>query len=188
MPITAIDPKTALVVIDLQKGIVAMAQQEVTAPVVARAARLAEAFRAKNLPVVLVHVVPSSTPRRADQSRAIPQLPPDFAEILPALNPQPGDHQIEKHSWGAFTKTGLEEWLRANGVTQIVLCGVSTSIGVETTARQAFEAGFDIAFAIDAMADLVPAAHDNSLTRIFPRLGETGTVQEILDVLKGASA
>jgi len=186
MAITALDPKTALIVIDLQQGIVAMAPPQAVAPVIANAAALAEAFRRHGLPVVLVNVVPSPVPRRADQSRHVPELPSGWADIIPEMNVQPGDHRISKHSWGAFTDTGLDDWLKGQGVTQVVIVGVSTSIGVETTARQAYETGFNIAFASDALADLVPEAHINSLTRIFPRLGETGSTQDIVRLLESA--
>jgi len=73
-------------------------------------------------------------------------------------------------------------------VTQVVIVGVATSAGVESTARQAHELGFNVVLAIDAMTDLNPDAHANSLTRIFPKLGETGTTQEIIDRLGAAQA
>ena len=95
---------------------------------------------------------------------------------------------MTKKTWGAFTDTGLADTLKAQGVTQVVLCGVATSIGVESTARQAFELGFNVTLAIDAMTDLNADAHANSIARIFPRLGETGTAQEIIDLIKTRSA
>ena len=78
----------------------------------------------------------------------------------------------------------LEQQLRQAGVTQVVLAGISTSAGVESTARQAHECGFNVTLAVDAMTDLNPEAHLNSVTRIFPRLGETGSTQEILQLLE----
>lgn len=180
MPITVLDPKTALVVIDLQNGIVAMAAGQDLRPLIANAASLVAEFRAHKQPVVLVTVNPSRAPRRADQARPVPELPPEWLALIPEMSAVSGDHCITKQSWGAFTGTGLEAWLRSQGVTQIVLCGIATSIGVETTARQAFEAGFNIAFAVDAMTDLHAEAHENSITRIFPRLGETGTAADII--------
>jgi nicotinamidase-related amidase len=84
---------------------------------------------------------------------------------------------------GAFTNTDLEARLKGLGVTQVVLAGVATSIGVESTARHAYELGFNVTLAIDAMTDLSLEAHDNSVARIFPRLGETGSTQEIVDLL-----
>jgi len=184
MAVTTLDPKTALIVIDLQNGIVAMAGADAVSEVIANAARLAEAFRSHGLPVVLVNVIPSAVPRRTEQVRSLPTLPEGWADLVPQLNTQPTDHCITKHTWGAFSDTGLDGWLKAQGVTQVVMTGVSTSIGVDTTARQAFEAGFNVAFAIDAMKDMSDEAHAHSLTRIFPRIGETGTTQEIMVLLK----
>jgi nicotinamidase-related amidase len=63
------------------------------------------------------------------------------------------------------------------------VCGVATSIGVESTARFAYELGFNVTLAVDAMADLNADAHINSITRMFPRLGETGTTEEIITLL-----
>ena len=90
---------------------------------------------------------------------------------------------MTKQTWGAFTGTDLEAHLRGLGVTQVVLAGVATSIGVESTARQAYELGFNVTLATDAMTDRDAEAHANSVTRIFPKLGETGTAQEVVDLL-----
>ena len=91
---------------------------------------------------------------------------------------------MTKRTWGAFTNTGLDEHLKKLGVTQVVILGVATSIGVESTARQAHELGFHVALAVDAMTDLRLDAHDHTVTRIFPRLGENGTTHEILELLR----
>jgi nicotinamidase-related amidase len=182
MTVTTLDPVTALVVIDLQKGIVAMPAVHPIAGIVASASTLTKAFRRHGLPVVLVNVA-GVAPGRAEQSRSVQDLPADWFDLVPELDAQASDLLVTKKSWGAFTDTGLEEKLAALGVTQIVLAGVSTSVGVESTARQAYEAGFNVTLAIDAMSDLNREAHDNSIGRIFPRLGETGTTQAILDLL-----
>ncbi|MEI9986744.1 MAG: isochorismatase family protein [Aliidongia sp.] len=141
MPVTTLDPKTALVVIDLQKGIVSLPTAHPTEPVVQHAAALAEAFRRRGLPVVLVNVT-GVAPGRAEQARGTGQFPADWAEFVPALSRQPQDHVVTKRTWGAFTGTDLEQHLKTLGVTQIVLAGVATSIGVESTARAAHELGF----------------------------------------------
>lgn len=181
MPITMLDPKTALVLIDLQKGIVSMPTAHPSAAIVKRAATLADAFRGRKLPVVLVNVT-GGAPGRVDQPRG-GDRPADWADLVPELNRQPSDHTVTKRTFGAFTNTDLEGYLRKQGVTQIVLAGISTSIGVESTGRFAFELGFNVTFAIDAMTDLNPDAHTNSVTLIFPRVGETGTTQDIIDRL-----
>jgi nicotinamidase-related amidase len=182
MPVTTLDPGTALVVIDLQNGIVVYPTIDPIDAILAQASALAEAFRRHKLPVVLVNVEPSAR-GRADEKRPPRDLPAGWNDIVPQLNRQPSDHLVTKRTWGAFTNTGLEAYLRANGVTQIVLAGVATSIGVESTARQADELGFNLTLALDAMTDMSPDAHANSISRIFPRIGETGTTADIIALL-----
>jgi len=183
MALTTLDPKTALILIDLQKGIVALPTAHAAGPVVARSAALAEAFRTVGLPVVLVNVT-GGAPGRTEQPRRIGDMPPDWSEIVPELNQHLSDLLVSKRTWGAFMHTDLEARLRTLGVTQVVLAGVATSIGVESTARQAYELGFNVTFAIDAMTDLNADAHLNSTTRIFPRMGETGATEDIIALLK----
>ena len=130
MPVTTLDPRTALIVIDLQKGIAALPTVHLMQYVVHHSAALAEAFRARGLPVVLVNVA-GGAPGRTEQPPRTGDFPPDWTELLPELNRQPQDHLLTKRTWGAFTGTGLEDWLRSQGVTQVVVCGVATSIGVE---------------------------------------------------------
>lgn len=181
MPLTALDPKTALIAVDLQKGIASFPTVHPMAEVVKNASSLAAAFRRHDLPVVLVNVT-GGAPGRAEQEYR-GTFPADFADLLPELGRQPQDHVVTKRTWGAFTGTDLEAYLRDAGVTQVVLCGVATSIGVESTARYAHELGFNVTLAVDAMTDMNADAHANSLARIFPRLGETGATKEIIDLL-----
>jgi nicotinamidase-related amidase len=187
MTITTLDPKTALVVIDLQKGIVALPTAHPVNEVVKHAGELLDAFRSHGLPVVLVNVA-GGAPGRAEQSRSLAGLPADWADLVPELNRQPEDHIVTKRTWGAFTNTGLDEHLKKLGVTQVVIVGVATSVGVESTARYAHELGFNVTLATDAMTDMNADAHTNSITRIFPRLGETGTTREIIDLLGSTRA
>jgi nicotinamidase-related amidase len=182
MPVSTLDPKTALLIIDLQKGIVTFPTAHPIGPVVQHAAALAEAFRRHGLPVVLVNVT-GGAPGRAEQARKLDALPADWAELVPELKQQSQDHLVSKRTWGAFTGTGLDAYLKNLGVTQLVIAGVSTSIGVESTARQAYEHGFNVTLALDAMTDINAEAHENSVTRIFPRLGERGNSQEIIALL-----
>lgn len=187
MAVTTLDPQTALVVVDLQKGIVTLPMSDPLDGILTRAAALAEAFRSHALPVVLVNVGGGSSGRTEQPRRSRPR-PAGWADLVPQLNQQPEDHTVTKHSWGAFRNTGLEEYLKSLDVTQVVIVGVATSIGVESTARQAHECGFNVTLAVDAMTDANSEAHLNSLTRIFPRLGETGTTQEILELLDTVSS
>lgn len=90
---------------------------------------------------------------------------------------------MTKRTWSAFHGTDLDLQLRRRGVTQIVLAGLTTSIGVESTARAAHEHGYHVTLATDAMADLDLEAHHNSIQRIFPLLGQTGSTTEIVEML-----
>jgi nicotinamidase-related amidase len=179
MPLTTLDPVTALVVIDLQRGVVGLPSAHPIEGVVANAAALAAAFRLRRLPVALVNVTAGAPGRSESGAFAFPASP-SWSELVPELGPDPGDILVTKYTWGAFHGTSLDLQLRRRHVTQIVLCGVSTSIGVETTARAAFEHGYNVTLAVDAMTDRFVDAHRNSIERIFPRLGETGTTAEVL--------
>jgi nicotinamidase-related amidase len=180
MPITTLDPTTALVVIDLQVGIMAMQTVPYSpAEVAANAAKLARAFRARNLPVVLVNVAGMS-PGRADVPRPSLAFPPNWTDLAPELERQPSDLLVTKYSVGAFYGTALDLHLRRRGATQIVLCGIATGSGVESTARGAHDRGYHLTFALDAMADRSAEMHAHSVEKLFPRIGETGTTADIL--------
>jgi nicotinamidase-related amidase len=182
MTISQLDARTALVVIDLQKGIVGMPTAHPIDGVIRNSVALVEAFRRPQLPVVLVNV--DGAPRgRAERSFSLDKMPAGWTELIPQLNRQPTDHLVTKKTRGAFTNTDLEKYLKANAVTQVVISGIATSGGVESTARHAHELGFNVAVVTDAMTDSEADAHHNSVTRIFPRMSETGTTRQLLDLL-----
>lgn len=182
---------TALVVIDLQHGIVARSTEpHASAAVVANAARMADAQRARGGFVVLVRV--SYSPDFRDALRPVSDdpgwgrsgpPPADFADLVPAMGPHPGDHVVTKRQWGAFYGTDLDLQLRRRGITTLVLCGISTCYGVESTARDAFERGYQQVFVEDAMAAMSAAEHAHTVTRIFPRLGRVRRTADILAAL-----
>jgi nicotinamidase-related amidase len=183
-----LDPKqTAVVVIDLQKGIV----QLTGAPnsmqsVLANAAQLLGQARASGAKVVLVHVGGSAdgsdrvNPISDEPMRMRGQLPPDWADLAPELDQQLDDIVVLKRQWGAFYGTDLDLHLRRRGIRTIVLCGVATEFGVESTARDAYELGYEQVFAEDAMTGLTLESHENSIKRIFPRLGRIRSTTEII--------
>jgi nicotinamidase-related amidase len=177
-----LDSQTALLVIDLQKGITSFPTAHPMGPVLANAGKLARAFRHKNRPVVLVNV-DGQAPGRAQQSHKLENLPVDWTEFVPELDRQPHDHVVTKRTWGAFTNTDLDQHLRGLGVTQVVVVGVATCAGVESTARAAHELGYNVTLVSDAVTDMSAEAHENSLQRIFPRIGEVGTTEQILGLL-----
>jgi nicotinamidase-related amidase len=183
MTLTTLDPKTALVVIDLQAGVVGLPTAHPVDAVVASSASLAAAFRRHGLPVVLVNV-DAGAPGRTERSRAGMARPDGWTVLVPELDVQPTDLLVTKKTWGAFSSTTLDAQLKELGVTQVVVTGVSTSAGVESTARFAYELGYNVTLATDAMTDTNADAHANSIELVFPRLGETGTTAEILDLLE----
>ncbi|MBA4166492.1 MAG: cysteine hydrolase [Chitinophagaceae bacterium] len=188
--VTEIDKNTVLLLIDLQKGIVQNPVLKFSADVLKNVTKLVEAFRKANLPIVITNVYPGNAPwTKSRKDSKLQQSPPkpDALEIVPEVKTQPGDIFITKHTWGAFYETKLDEELKKRHVTGIVLAGISTSIGVEGTARGASERGYNITFARDAMTDTVPDAHERSIKYIFPRMGEVDETEKIIEKLQHSS-
>lgn len=176
---------TALILIDLQKGIVGMPTQPYTgATVLAKGRELAERFRAHGAPVVLVTV--AFSPDFGDALKAPvdrpPQLPAggfpkDWAELADGLA-EPSDLRITKRQWGAFYGTDLDLQLRRRGVTTVVIGGIATNMGVESTARAAHEHGYAVVLAEDASAGRSSEMHAFAFEHIFPSLGRIAKVDE----------
>jgi nicotinamidase-related amidase len=187
-----IDPrKTALVLIDLQEGVVSRPLAPHSGPqVVKNAARLAARFRALGAVVVLVRVafhadfndflrVPADIPMQFNASA----FPPNWADLVPEIGPQPADLIITKRQWGAFYGTELDLQLRRREVRTIVLGGISTNIGVESTARSAYEHGYGQVFVEDAMTSHSADAHEFAVKNIFARMGNVRSTDEVLSAL-----
>ena len=190
-----LDPEhTALVVIDLQRGIVGMpAAPHQASAVVARAAAVADACRSRGAFVVLVHVGPSADGRDAlrptvDEPAAWPSPPPGWDEIVPELGPRDGDHVVRKRQWGAFYGTDLDLQLRRRRIETILLCGISTNLGVESTARAAYERGYQQVFVEDACSARAAEDHAFVLRTVFPRIGRVRRSEQVLQALAGPAA
>ena len=184
MPLARLDTNAAFIVIDLQKGVVGMPTAHPVGEIIGRTAQLARAFRERGLPVVLVNVT-GVAPGRTDAGRFnLASLPADWTELVPELEQQPGDFLVSKQRVGAFIGTALDDYLRQRGVTQIFLAGVATSAGVESTARSAYDYGYNVALVVDAMTDRNADAHRHSVEHTFPRLGETDITENVLRFLK----
>lgn len=183
MPLSQLDPVAALVVIDMQKGIVALPSVHPIAGVIANVTALCRAFRARDLPVVLVNVTGRPPGRTETSFQFTP--PPDWAELIPELEQQASDFTVTKENIGAFYGTALERILRRKGVTQIFLAGVATGIGVEATARQAYDQGYNVVLVPDAMTDLDPEGHRHAVEKVFPRIGETVSTAQAVAALAG---
>ena len=183
--ITAIDKNTALVLIDLQKGVVKMDVAHPIKNVLDKSAQLVDAFRKAGLPIVVINVIPAGDKPHIRKDIGVLRnvaafATGDFAEIVDDIKTQPSDIFITKNTWNTFYNTKLHDELQKRNITGIVLAGVSTSIGVEGTARAAAERGYNISFATDTMTDRVLDAHNNSVNIIFPRMGEVGTSTDII--------
>ena len=140
------------------------------------------------MPVFLVRVTPSADGKDAlhpvaDAKGWTQTSQPDWAEIVPEMGPAPTDFVITKHQWGAFYGTELDLEFRRRGITTMVLCGISTNIGVESTARFAFEYGYNQIFAEDAMAAMSAEEHNFTVTKTFTRIGLVRKTKAILAAL-----
>ncbi len=151
--------------------------------IIGRCARLARAFRERGLPVVLVNVS-GQAPGRTDAGPRTFSFSPDWTEFVAELEQQPGDYVVTKQRVGAFLGTELDSYLRGRSVTQVVLTGVATSFGVESTARSAYDLGYNLTLVTDAMTDRDAGAHSHCLEKIFPRIAETGTTEDVLKLLE----
>ncbi|WP_116137960.1 hydrolase [Trinickia diaoshuihuensis] len=189
-----LDPRTtALVLIDLQEGILPYGRAPRTGDAVLDASvRLAKRFREVGAPVVLVRVGPSPDfgdvlRQSVDQPPPTPPggLPENWWTFPPRLEASERDIQITKRQWNAFYGTELDLQLRRRGVQTIVLAGIATNIGVESTARAAFERNYAIVFAEDAMSCASIEQHEASLRFIFPRLGRVRTTDDVLAAING---
>jgi nicotinamidase-related amidase len=180
---------SALVLIDLQKGIAALpVKGHAAADVLARAGSLAARFRAAGAPVVLVKVAfpgaPDTLKPVTDAPPAAPAAEPSgWSELCPELDAQPSDIVVLKRQWGAFYGTDLDLQLRRRGIETIVIAGIATSIGVDSTARGAFERGYQQVFVEDAMADLHAEMHDATCRFIFPRMGRVRSTEQVLSAI-----
>ena len=186
----SLDPRTtALVVIDLQSGIVAVPTVPFPASdVIANASQLARRFREQRALVVLVHVDPGPRgilfPRPLTDVVRPPINPaPGWADIVPEMGSEAGDVVVTKHHPGAFNGTDLDIQLRRRGIQTIVLCGIATNIGVEATARVGFEQGYNLVFADDAMTARDAELHTTSVSKFFPTIGRVRRTKEIIAAL-----
>jgi nicotinamidase-related amidase len=185
-PVTLDPRRSALVLIDLQNGIVSMPLAPRSgAQVVETANALAARFRAAGAPVILVHVGWAADgadrpSRNVDRPMPLPPggLPPQWMAFVDGLV-QDGDIAIRKRQWGAFTGTDLDLQLRRRGISTIVLAGIATNFGVESTARHAWELGYDIVIAEDATTSRAAELHDFAIAHILPQIARIRRSDEL---------
>jgi nicotinamidase-related amidase len=189
------DPATtALVLIDLQQGIVPL---PMLAPhsgpsVVKKAAELAGAYRAAGSVVVYVRVdmagVLSLPADRSMRDPSAPPPPPAASQLVADSGFQAGDGLVVKRQWGAFLGTDLDQLLRRSGVRTVVLGGIATNIGVESTARSAHDLGYALVFVEDAMTTFSADMHAFAVQQVFPLMGRVRSTAEILAELTTKAA
>ena len=180
--LTKLDVRPALIVIDMQKGILALPVAHPVQPIVDNVAALTRAFRARKFPVILVNVT-GVAPGRTERPFTF-QPPPNWADLIPELDQQPSDYTVTKMNVGAFYGTALERILRREGVTQVFLVGVATGSGVEATARQAYDQGYNVVLVTDAMTDRDADVHSFAVEKVFPRIGETTVTADVVAKLR----
>ena len=181
---------TALVLIDLQEGILGTpTAPHSVATVVGNGRKLADTFRAAGAPVVLV-TVGWSADGADGMKQAVDQpsvrtggFPANFADLVPGIGAVDSDMKINKRQWGAFYGTELDLQLRRRGITTIVLGGVATSLGVESTARNAWEHGYSLVLAEDATSSYDPDMHRFAFEKIFPRIALIRSTDQVLEML-----
>lgn len=181
--------KTAIVVIDLQKGIASIPTEPYSSKIVIdNTVKMLKVFRKNNMPVFLVNVTPSKDMKDAlrpvsETSFSMSNYDSSWSELVPDLDIQPTDFRITKHQWGAFYGTELDLQLRRRKIETIVLCGIATNFGVESTARFAYEFGFNQIFVEDAMAARSRDEHNFPVKYIFPRLGLIRSTDQVIKAL-----
>jgi nicotinamidase-related amidase len=181
----SLDP-TTMVLIDLQHGITALdVAPHSSATVVANCARLAGAYRAQGAAIVYVRVaLGEMVAHETDTARShAPSFPPNACEIVPEAGMQPGDALVTKRQWGAFYASELDQILRRRGIKTVMMAGIATNIGVESTARAAFDQGYDLVFAEDAMSTFSAEMQEFAVTKIFPRMGRVRSTEQLLAAL-----
>ena len=178
---------TALVLIDLQKGITGRDTSPYrAADVVSNAVKLVSKFRENGMPIFFVHVdFRNAVPLKVESDSSISggTPPPDWADFVDDLGVTRDDIIITKRQWGAFYGTDLEQQLRRRKIDTIILGGIATTYGVESTARFAYEYGFNQVFAEDAMTDLAEESHKVSVEFVLKRMGKVRKTQDILSSL-----
>lgn len=187
----SLDPSsTALVLIDLQHAITALdVAPHSAATVVANCARLAQAYRAQGAAVVYVRVaIGEMVAHQTDVSHARPaSIPPNACEIVPEAGMQPGDFLVTKRQWGAFYATELDQLLRRRHIKTIILGGIATNFGVESTARAAYDRGYELVFVEDAMSAKKAEAHQACIDGAFRTMGRVRSTRDVIDALQAGT-
>jgi nicotinamidase-related amidase len=183
--------RTALVTIDLQHG--TLASQLAPHPaekVVGNCRQLAQEMRDRGAMVVYVHVLlgelvarPVDTPMRKGGGT----LPPEASQLVPEAGVEATDIVVTKRQWGAFYGTELDQLLRRRNIKTIILGGVMTNYGVESTARAAYDIGYELIFVEDAMSSASFDAHNFACNNVFRNMGRVRSTEHLLQALRAGT-
>lgn len=182
--------RTALVLIDLQNGIVGRQWAPYTGQqVVGNCVLLSQEMRERTGMVIFVHVqldqllsLPADKPSHGSVAP-----PPEASHFVPDVHVEATDTVITKRQWGAFYGTQLDQVLRRNNIKTIIMAGIATNMGVESTARAAFDRGYELVFAEDAMTSISAEAHNFSCQTMFRMMGRVRSTEHILQALRAGT-
>ena len=183
---------TALVLVDLQNGNMARELAPYSAQaVLGNCVLLAQEMRLRGGTVIFVRVLmnelqspPADAPLRAPGA---PAPPPDASHFAPEAGVEATDIVVVKRQWGAFYGTELDQLLRRRHIKTLVLGGIVTNIGVESTARAAYDRGYALVFAEDAMSGISAEAHTFACKNTFRIMGRVRTTAELIDALQAGT-
>ena len=184
--------RTALVLIDLQNSNVNRELAPYSAEqTVGNCVLLAQEMRNRGAMVVYVRVLlnelptpPADAPMRPPGAAAPPY---DASELAESAGVDAKDLVVTKRQWGAFYGTDLDQQLRRRGIDTIVLGGIATNFGVESTARAAFDRSYKLVFAEDAMSSMDGDAHHFTCKNIFPKMGRVRSTRAVIDMLQAGT-
>lgn len=183
--------RTALVMIDLEHGIVGRQWAPYSGQqVVGNCVLLSQEMRERGGTVIFVRVLldqllplPADKPSHAGSVAP----PPEASQLVPEAHVEATDIVITKRQWGAFYGTGLDQLLRRNHIRTIIMAGIATNMGVESTARAAFDRGYELVFAEDAMSSMSAEAHNFACQNLFPVMGRVRSTGHILKALRAGT-
>jgi len=190
-----LDPqKTALILIDLQQGLMSMPLAPNSADIVlANGLRLAKALQGQGGMVIPVRVEFSDhyadrPGQYVDQPMTLPRegLPEGWATLAPEVVALKSEITITKRQWSAFFGTELDLQLRRRGFTHVIIGGLATNFGVESTARDAWQHDYAVIIAEDICSTFSDEMHLFALEKTLPRVAKIRKTDEIIAALQAA--
>jgi nicotinamidase-related amidase len=180
-----LDAAVALIAVDLQHVTVSMPSASDMSSVVMKATQLAAAFRKHGRLVVLTQADLNDPPtgRTAVSDGHRPTASAAELELIPELDRAAGDVVISKRGWSAFAGTGLDDLLRERQITQVVLVGLATNYGIESTARHAYDLGYNVIIVSDAINNPNVEGHEHAMTRVLPALAQVIPTDAVIALL-----